>query len=136
MTQTTPVLITATLTNGKVVGNFSSPHAFTFEDDTVLEAVPADEALILSVNVVEKELPGGKGDILLDFALNAYVLDRMNMWSTAYKKGLVDVVLCPLMMITAMKQLYDTNDLVEMPFRSIRMTDRINKKVSISKQCI
>lgn len=48
---------TATLTTGLVVGNFSSPHSFTFEDGTVLAGCSAERCKALSLAEVEAESP-------------------------------------------------------------------------------
>jgi len=123
-----------TLSNGKKVANFSSPHSFTFEDGSVLPAVSNEEAERLKVTFIETEV--GNGDIELSFDLSRDVIKAMNMWQKAYEQGFVKVVFCPLPMITAMKGSYLRNWLKEGPFRAIRMVDRINKTVSINKQCL
>jgi len=117
-----------TLTNGKRVGNFSSPHSFTFTDGTVLPAVSAEVANHLKVEFHEQE--EGNGDISLSFSLSDAVMQEVRMWE---KQG-VDVVFCPLPMMTALKEAgYDIRN---SPFRSIRIEDRVAKLVSIDKQCI
>jgi hypothetical protein len=131
-------MIIVTLSNGKRVGNFSSPHPFTFEDGTVLPAVSSDEAKKLSVTFNEIEVFSDctGGDIELTFDLEDHVIDHMNMWINLHQEDKVDIIFCPLPMITAIRHHFGRDYLLNNPFRAIRMTDRINKLVSISKQCI
>jgi hypothetical protein len=124
-----------TLSNGKRVANFSSPHPFTFEDDNILPAVSNDKAERLKVKFIEKDK--GNGDIELSFELTLAIVNEMIKWQTKYLNKEVDVVFCPLPMITAIKLDSDLNiDFKDSPFRSIRVEDRIKKLISIHKQCI
>jgi hypothetical protein len=123
-----------TLSNGKRVANFSSPHPFTFEDGSVLNAVSDSESERLKVIFLEKELEDG--DIKLSFSLSNDVRSEMVGWKILYLNLLVDVVFCPLPMIMAIKEEFGEEWLVNSPFRSIRIEDRIKKLVSIHKQCI
>lgn len=145
-----------TLSNGKKVANFSSPHSFTFTDGSVIPAVSNEESVRLKVNFNEKV--DADGDVELSFTLSEQVLNEMMYWLKRHSRGLVDVVFCPLPMITAIKDAaadYDgVSDLPDLlwiiedysngnshllkdsPFRAIRMEDRIKKLVSIEKQCI
>lgn len=122
-----------TLSNGKKVGNFSSPHDFTFTDGSVLPAVEANKALLLQVSFLE--FSHSNGDVSLGFALSLPVWEEMRKWREMHQQGLVDVVFCPLPMITSLKEQYEYK-LKESPFRTVRIEDRINKLVSIDKQCI
>lgn len=126
-----------TLSNGKKVANFSSPHPFKFTDGSMLEQQSNDTAEELKVDFIETEL-GDNGDIELDFSLSINVKNAMEHWMNLWVTKQVDVVFCPLPMITAIKQStwYGPHWIKESPFRSIRIEDRINKLVSISKQCI
>lgn len=121
-----------TLSNGKKVANFSSPHSFQFEDGSVLPAVSNEESERLKVDFIEEDLGGG--DIGLKFKLSQEVIEEISNWSNAYFNKLVDVVFCPLPMITALKE--RGYNLKNSPFRAVRIEDRINKLVSINKQCI
>lgn len=123
-----------TLSNGKRVANFSSPHPFAFEDGSVLKAVDNIKAEKLKVTFIEEELP--KGDIKLSFKLSHDVFVEMESWKKMYENELVNVVFCPLPMIVAIKETFGEEWLVKSPFRSIRVEDRINKVISINKQCI
>jgi hypothetical protein len=121
-----------TLSNGKRVGNFSSPHPFTFEDNTVLPAVSKEEAEQLSITFIEEDM--GNGDIKLTFDLPDRIDKEMYFWYKLWKEGSIDVVFCPLPMISCLHSIgYDVKN---SPFRSIRITNRISKLASITKQCL
>jgi hypothetical protein len=123
-----------TLSNGKRVANFSSPHPFAFEDGSVLNAVSNSESERLKVTFLEEELEDG--DIKLSFSLSNDVRSEMVGWKISYVNLLVDVVFCPLPMVVAIKEEFGEEWLIASPFRSIRIEDRIKKLVSIHKQCI
>ena len=93
-----------TLSNGKRVANFSSPHPFTFTDGSVIPAVSNEESERLKVNFIETEHPDESGDINLNFDLSTDVMFEMRYWVALYNVGYVDVVFCPLPMITAIKE--------------------------------
>lgn len=120
------------LSNGKRVGNFSSPHSFTFEDGMVLPAVSNSVSELLKIQFVETEYPNG--DVSLDFSITPEVRVEMDTWMRYYHNADVNVVFCPLPMVVALKN--EGYDLINSPFRSIRIEDRIKKLVSINKQCI
>lgn len=123
-----------TLSNGKRVANFSSPHPFTFTDGSVLPAVSHEVADALKVTFIEKI--DTNGDVELSFSLSLVVLKAMNKWQALYKAREIDVVFCPLPMITAIKEMSEGDFLKNSPFRAIRIEDRVKKLVSIEKQCI
>jgi len=126
-----------TLSNGKRVANFSSPHSFTFTDGSVLPAVSNEEAERLKVTFIESQI-SYSGDIKLSFELSDDVVKEMDKWVAEFQNGNVNVVFCPLPMITAIKEHggYGFAYLVRNPFRAIRIEDRIKKLVSIDKQCL
>lgn len=123
-----------TLSNGKRVANFSSPHPFTFEDGIVLPAVSPEEAERLQVTFTETAF-GTNGDVRLTFELSPAILLEINIWLKEHFLKRVDIVFCPLPMITVL-QGYGSVWLLNSPFRAIRIEDRIKKLVSIHKQCI
>lgn len=123
---------TITLSNNKIVGNFSSPHPFYFVDNSILPAV--SDVLAETLKVTFHEDIDKDGDVQLSFTLSEEVLKEMQRWVNFYKKGNVHVVFCPLPMITALKGI--NFDLKKSPFRAIRIEDRIKKLVSIDKQCL
>lgn len=92
-----------TLSNGKKVANFSSPHPFTFTDGSVIPAVSKEESERLKVTFIENEHSDESGDMSLRFELSRDVMFEMRYWVAMYNVGYVDVVFCPLPMITAMK---------------------------------
>lgn len=123
------------LSNGKRVANFSSPHPFTFEDGTVLPAVSNELAELLKVEFVELPM-GNEGDVLLDFNLTTPIIEAMGHWRRLHQLDLVDVVFCPLPMLTAIKEQMSDDDLIASPFRAIRRVGRCDKTISITKQCL
>jgi len=124
-----------TLSNGRKVGNFSSPHPFEFEDGNVLPAVSSEEAERLKVDFIEYQL-NQKGDIKLEFAIGDAIRDEISKWLRLHVANKVDIVYCPLPMIKAMSNEFTEEFVLMSPFRTIRMVDRIKKLVSIEKQCI
>lgn len=128
-----------TLRNGKRVANFSSPHPFQFTDGTILPSVTYEEAERLKVTFHESV--DSDGDVSLSFSISDDVHEEMLYWLDMYKSGNVDVVFIPLPMMTAIKDPYFSirkgdMDIKHSPFRCVRIEDRINKLVSINKQCI
>jgi hypothetical protein len=123
-----------TLSNGKRVANFSSPHPFEFEDGSILNAVNNSESERLKVTFIEEEL--SSGDIKLSFELSNDIRVQMDKFMDEFFLDNLDIVFCPLPMITAIKEEFGEDVLKSMPFRSIRVEDRIKKLVSIHKQCI
>lgn len=124
-----------TLSNGKRVANFSSPHSFTFTDGSVLPSVGNEMAMSLQVNFIEKVYDNG--DVELSFALSASVLEEMRRWFEIWENGKVDVVIVPLPMLTALYNNH-SKEYVRLctPFRAVRIEDRIKKLLSIEKQCL
>lgn len=125
-----------TLSNGKKVANFSSPHEFAFTDGSILRAHNAETSNKLKINFIEDVAPNG--DVSLKFELTEEVLEKMGEYMLLYKIKAVDVVFCPLPMIVAIKEepTLGTSYLYASPFRAVRIEDRIKKLVSIDKQCI
>ena len=121
-----------TLSNGKRVANFSSPHPFVFTDGSILPAVSEEESTRLAVTFIEDEQ--SNGDIKLTFDLTDAIWNRMNEWSDLWENFQVNVVFCPLPMITALHN-WGYNVLAS-PFRCIRIEDRVKKLVSIDKQTL
>jgi hypothetical protein len=126
--------LVATLSNGKRVANFSSPHPFTFTDGTILPARSNEDAERLKVNFIEDV--DSDGDVRLSFELSKEVWQEIHHWMMMFAHDKVDVVFCPLPMLTAIKQNNPDFNLKSTPFRAIRMEDRIKKLVSIEKQCL
>jgi hypothetical protein len=126
------------LSNQLLVGNFSSPHQFTFDDGTVLDAVSDYDSMRLKVNFIEEIIPSPIGvkridieqmwtDVSLSFELSEEVYNEIDIWQKMWQHNDVDIVLCPLPMIQALKKELIIKDT---PFRAVRMKDRIKKTVS------
>ena len=126
------------LSNQLIVGNFSSPHQFTFDDGTVLDAVSDYDSMRLKVNFIEEIIPSPIGvkridieqmwtDVSLSFELSEEVYNEIDIWQKMWQHNDVDIVLCPLPMIQALKKELIIKDT---PFRAVRMKDRIKKTVS------
>jgi hypothetical protein len=125
-----------TLSNGKRVANFSSPHDFIYEDGTILPA--QNEWLSEHLKVTFNEYELTDGDVMLSFSLSPQIKAEMQRYYDMWNNDEVDVVVCPLPMITAIREHpdYGSGYLIGSPFRSIRVEDRIKKLVSIHKQCL
>ena len=128
------------LSNQLLVGNFSSPHQFTFDDGTVLPSVSDYDSMRLKVDFNETIIDIGRTKppynvktVSLNFTLSDEVKWEMDTWIKMYEHNDVDIVLCPLPMIQALKQEgYVDGWTINSPFRAVRMKDRIKKLVSIN----
>ena len=132
-------MITLTLKNGIRVANFSSPHDFKFDDGTVLPAVSNEESDRLKINFDEDISYNQIGDIVctdikLSFTLTEAVKIKIDDWLIAWNEDRVDIVLVPLPMLTAMKN--QEYDIVDSPFRCIRVEDRTDRVVSSKRFCV
>ena len=128
-----------TLSNGVKVANFSSPHPFTFTDGTIIPAVPDEIARKLMLEVDEKSIPQRSSrfrTVSLDWSLSERVADEIDYWYTFFAMKIVDVVLVPLPVMTALKTIWDQKKILKSPFRVIRVADRITKTIHIDKFCI
>jgi len=117
------------LKNGTKVANFSSPHPMTFEDGTRIERCDIREAGLFKVHFREKVVKDIRDivGIEMDFMLSKPLLSRVNMWEQLYNEKKVDVVLCSLPLLTALKKILDISELRKMPFRGLRTKDRTKK---------
>lgn len=117
------------LKNGTKVANFSSPHPMTFEDGTKIERCDIREAGLFKVHFREKVVKDIRDivGIEMDFMLSKPLLSRVNMWEQLYNEKKVDVVLCSLPLLTALKKILDISELRKMPFRGLRTKDRTKK---------
>ena len=118
-----------TLKNGTKIANFSSPHPYTFEVGTSLDRCDMREAGLFKVQFREKVVKDVRDltGIEMDFMLSKALLSRMNMWEQLYNEKKVDVVICSLPLLTALKKILDVKELMKMPFRGIRTKDRTKK---------
>lgn len=128
-----------TLSNGLTVANFSSPHAFTFEDGTVLGACSNERAQHFSAYVQDEVLEENTNHDVLTLAVT--LLDRVYQELLALRRESFEqkiVIILPLMMIQALRNQYgwDNKRLLASPFRTIRMKSRTEKVCCIDKFCI
>lgn len=118
-----------TLSNGITVANFSSPHPFTFDDGSVLEACTAERANQYSLKRVEQEINNGRwSDISIRFELTEEVSNGLLQLE---KDNSVDVVLVPFPILEAIRSLNTYTKC-----RTILTVDRVTKVVSSTKFCI
>ncbi len=106
------------LKNGTRVANFSSPHIYTFEDGTKMSKCDMREAGLFKVQFREKVVKDIRdiAGIEMDFMLSKALMSRINMWEQLYNEKKVDVVLCSLPLLTALKKILDIKELMKMPF--------------------
>lgn len=123
---------TTTLTNGLRVANFSSPHTFTFEDQTVLEACDVERSRALSLIAEEVLTPNPFNDTAYDVALS-FKIDQVSLRQLGWleEQDDIDVVIVPLPVISALKA-------AGIPLgkaRTIRSVNRVTKTCSCNKFC-
>ena len=126
-----------TLKNGTKVANFSSPHPYTFDDGTKLDKCDMKEAGLFKVHFRERVVKDIRdiAGIEMDFMLSKALMSRINMWEQLYNEKKVDIVLCSLPLVTALKKILDVKELMKMPFRGIRTKDR-TKKVKLTDRFV
>lgn len=125
-----------TLKNGLTVINFSSPHPFIFDDGSELPACSPERArqasLIPTETVVQDE--NGIQTIELGFKMTNSMKTELEILSQKCNDR--TVVLLPLPVLTALKELWEKERVINSPFRAVRMADRVNKIVCSNKFCI
>lgn len=137
-----------TLSNGLIIGNFSSPHSFEFEDGSILESCSNQRAEDLKINFIERKIPQEiNNKIIIDnvkltFELTENVIEEVRkiMFEFVNKTLDIDLILIPLPMLTALKE-HDyifgkINNIIDTPFRVIKMKSRLEKKVRIDDFCV
>jgi len=144
----TPII---TLSNGLRVANFSSNHEFKFVDGTVLPAVSDELCSLLSGHmsetVVNQYDRNRKFDtISIEFYGNDRLRDAIKYWRIKsnthpnyLSKKEVDVVIVPLPIMQWIKKEYvnlSDYSIEDLPFRVIRVADRLTKTIYIDKFCI
>ena len=141
-----------TLSNGIRVANFSSPHDFEFEDSSILKACSKERAEKLKIifnETIKTQKINAKGydvktktwqsgidikNISLDFELSENVLNEMD--NIIKLKDLVDIIIIPLPMLTALKKKYPNISGKNTKYRVIKMKSRTEKLVKINEWCI
>jgi len=119
-----------TLSNGLVIGNFSSPHPFNFEDGSVCPACDPDRVKAGSLECIESEIPGIKGttDIQIEWKLTEGVVKMLEEAEASD----ADVVLVPFPVMTAIKAA--GRDIGKC--RVIRVKDRQTKAIFVDRFCV
>lgn len=141
------ISVIITLTNGLRVANFSSNYSFKFTDGSVLPAISNEFCTKLSMEPYEYKFRystyGKDSDcfesIKLSFNAASDVIDSINYWYNLWNiEQLVDIVIVPLPVITMMRNSmnWDDDRIYCSPFRTIRVADRLTKKICIDKFCI
>jgi|TARA_R110001592_G_scaffold20489_4_gene83040 hypothetical protein len=126
------------LKNGTKVANFSSPHPMTFDDGSRIEKCDIKESGLFKVHFREKVVKDIRdiAGIEMDFMLSKPLMSRMNMWEQLFNEKKVDIVLCSLPLLTALKKVLDVSELRKMPFRGIRTNSRTNQSKSTGKMLL
>lgn len=139
---------TAVTSTGLRVANFSSFHPFTMNDGTIVPACTREWSDSLKMQIVEildqsqvcqSENHQLFETVMLKMELPSMVLDCVNAVIWAQVHQLIDVVLCPLMVITALRDSgYDEENLRMMPLRTIRRLQRNcdNNLIHHNKFCL
>ena len=141
---TTANFVTTTLKNGLIVGNFSSPHQFNFEDGSILERVDAEDSKRLSLKAIEKESIRlvrnvEVCDLDLSFELDDACRERANEWIAVWEAREVDVVIVPFPFLEAFKRNRPElvgSEVPSHPFRTIRTADRETKAAHCDRFCV
>ena len=108
----TCIIPTIQLSNGVIVGNFSSNHKFEFEDGRVLPARNKETSERLSVSIEEKytENPMNPSltDVEMSFSLSKEIEDELK---DLCEENIHDVIIIPNMMMDAIKHnLFNAED--------------------------
>ena len=153
---------TVKLTNGIIVGNFSSPHTFEFADGTILPACSKERAEKLKMNFTENyvESPSKMWkDIKPQIELTNEINEELNFitdWldRPATSKELmnthytfvygdyneVHVILIPLMMMSALKEetrsKYCPSFINSLNLRVMKAISRTDKRLRIDEFCV
>ena len=122
---------TATLSNGLVVANFSSPHQFNFEDGTILGACSPNRAKALMLESSEKETynAGGWTDIQLQFKMSKVIMEAIVNSRCAMG---IDIILVPFPVMEALK----LENLPVGKMRVIRVKNRVTKEIFCDRFCV
>jgi len=134
------------LSNGLRVANFSSPHDFKFEDGNILKACTDKRAEYFKVNfdetsqtILYHSCNVKTEHIKLDFSLSEMLASEINHILLNWEEeNLFDILLIPLSMMNAIKNDYrfEGVNILDSPFRVIKMKSRLEKLVRIDKFCV
>ena len=131
-----------TLKNGIRVGNFSSPHTFTFNTGEVLAACSSERANALMLETEEVEVPSECGrwtDIQLSFKMSETVLEALKDLDISD----FDIMIVPLPVLKALdaylakRGWYNTRyiELVSDKCRVCLSADRVTKTIFSDRFC-
>jgi hypothetical protein len=141
-----PELPEIRLSNGLVVANYSSPHPFTFVDGSVLPACSKERATLTKLDVVERSfntkytISNGTSvkveHVMLEWKLTWFLEQEVNTFVKMHHMNRIPwhVVLVPLPFMIACKEYiqHAFRD-ADVPFKVIRVADRITKEIHIDK---
>lgn len=118
----------AVLKSGLRIANFSSAHAFTFDDGTVLAACSSDRARALMLEAREVELFHLKDAKLIDlvFRMSTIVQSEVNRLFELVKNEELDLVIVPLPVRQAILE-HDRSFIGKERFVTVRIADRVTK---------
>jgi len=123
-----------TLKSGLVVGNFSSPHSFTFTDGSMLPACQPERSALGALSAEETDVTKGRKarwtDIKIDFSLSDTTRAALHDAS----KVECDVIIVPRVVLEALRKA--GRDLAVTKFRTIRLADRVSKIAFADKFCV
>lgn len=129
--------------NGVRIANFSSAHSFEFDTGDVLPACSAEHAEAMKLNVVESKYERALWvDIEIRFEMSTAVYDHLSILAGDPD---IDVILVPLPVLQAMKELMADIDLrarlpmdylIRDKIRCIRRVDRTSGKIYSDRFCI
>ena len=131
-----------TLANGLRVGNFSSPHSFTFTTGEVLprcspERVENSKLLTHEKSVSQKTTAGVVYvTVDLTWELSPECMSLLDEARVLHINQKVDIVLIPLPVMTPLRTLWGRSLLLHMPFRVIRSANRETKEIYPDRFCI
>lgn len=134
--ETTNEMPIITLKNGIRVGNFSSPHPFTFTSGEVLPACSEGRTKNLMLQNKEVEHDNGRWvDIELSWEMSDEVAKELNAIA---KRDDVDIVLVPFPIMTAVKETNTSADVASIILDKIRVcrsADRVTKTIYPNRFC-
>lgn len=119
-----------TLASGIRIVNFSSAHAFTFSDGSVLEGCPRELAEALKFEAKEELIPNGRGwtDVKLSFDMGEVMREAL-LALEGYVD--IDIILVPFVVMDAIR----ISGMTCTKARVQRKVDRFSQIVSADRFC-
>ena len=117
---------TATLSNGLIVGNFSSGHSFTFTDGTMLAACEKDRVELGRATIAETRVAEAvRGITIFRIQMTPHVSEQCaQLLDHACYVAECDIVIVPLMILEAAKKLRGTNGHSPLAWPNLRVIRR------------